>query len=377
MKLRAIETIGLEFELPPERAYGSAGGIHTRRQATLIRVTTEDGIEGYGEARGPYRLVKANVDLLTPHFLGTDILERETSYARFSNRLYHYGHQGPLIVAYSGINIAMLDALGKALNLPVCRLIGGMARPDVGAYATGGYLTLGTASRFEQQLEALRAANLSIAKIKIGLGPASDEERVSMTRRCLGDDVRIAVDANANYTVDVALESMNRIGPYGIAWFEEPLKPYDFEGYAHLRSRAPVAISAGEAHHTTHDFKKLLEGGCIDIAQPAVCACGGLDEARRIADLCRLHSTRIVASAWASGVGFAAAVQFAASIPQYPHSEYEPTPQLVEYDVGENPLREGILTEPFHLRDGKIVLPPGPGLGITVDQDTIQRHAIA
>ncbi len=80
--------------------------------------------------------------------------------------------------------------------------------------------------------------------------------------------------------------------------------------------------------------------------------------------------------AWASGVGFAAAVQFAASIPQYPHSEYEPTPQLVEYDVGENPLREGVLMEPFCLRDGKIVLPPGPGLGITVNQDTIQRYAI-
>jgi D-galactarolactone cycloisomerase len=377
MKLRSIETIGLEFELPPERAYGSAGGIHTRRQCTLIRVTTEDGIEGYGESRGPYRLVKANIDVLSPVFLGTDIRDRDITFNQFRNRLYHYGHQGPLIVAYSGLNIAMLDALGKGLNLPVCRLIGGMARSEVTAYATGGYLTRGDASRYEQQLEAIRATNLPIAKIKIGAGPASDEERVAIARRYLGDGVRIAVDANANYTVGIALESMNRVAPYNIAWFEEPLKPHDYAGYSHLRSRAPVAISAGEAHHTTNDFRMLLEGGCIDIAQPAVCGCGGMDEARRIADLCRLYGTRVVGSAWASGVGFAAAVQFVASIPQYPHSEYEPTPQLVEYDVGENPLRDGVVTEKLTVRNGKIVLPSAPGLGITINEDTLKRYAIA
>ena len=164
MKLRAIETIGLEFDIPADRAYGSAGGIHTRRQVTLIRVITEDGIEGYGEARGPYHLVKTNIDVLSPSFVGTDILDRDCTFARFTNRLYHYGHQGPLIVAYSGLNIAMLDALGKAMNLPVCRLIGGMARSEVAAYATGGYLTRGPASRFDQQLEALRADESSDRK---------------------------------------------------------------------------------------------------------------------------------------------------------------------------------------------------------------------
>jgi D-galactarolactone cycloisomerase len=189
MKLCSIETIGLEFDLPPERAYGSAGGIHTRRQCTLIRVRTEDGIEGYGESRGPYRLVKANIDVLSSVFLGTDIRDRDITLNQFRNRLYHYGHQGPLIVAYSGLNIAMLDALGKAMNLPVCRLIGGMARPEVSVYATGGYLTRGPASRYEQQLESLQATGLPIAKIKIGQGPVSDEERVATARRYLGDSV--------------------------------------------------------------------------------------------------------------------------------------------------------------------------------------------
>lgn len=377
MKLRSIETIGMEFEIPADRAYGSAGGIHNKRQVTLIRVMTDDGVEGYGEARGSYRLIRANMELLSPHFLGADLLERDQIITHFNSKLYHHGHQGPLVAAYSGLNIAMLDALGKTLDLPVCRLVGGMARTAVTAYSTGGYLTRGPASGYERQLEALCAIKTSVAKIKIGASPASDEERVALARRYLGDGVKIAVDVNASYTADVVLESMRRVAPYGIAWYEEPLKPHDFEGYARLRAKAPVPISAGEALHTVHDFRLLLEGGCVDIVQPAVCGCGGMDEARRIADLCRLHSTRIVASAWASGVGFAAAVQFAASIPPYPHSAYEPAPQLVEFDVGENPLRDGVLTEPFQVRDGMIRVPDGPGLGITVDRETLQRYAIA
>src|ERR1700722_17736521 len=110
MKLSAIETIGLEFKLAPGREYGSAGGIHSRRLATLIRVTAEDGIEGIGEARGPYHLVKANIDVLAASFLNSSILDRELTFSKFVNRAYHFGLQGPLIVAYSGLNIAMLDA---------------------------------------------------------------------------------------------------------------------------------------------------------------------------------------------------------------------------------------------------------------------------
>jgi D-galactarolactone cycloisomerase len=271
----------------------------------------------------------------------------------------------------------MLDALGKALKLPVCRLIGGMARSEVTGCAAGADLTHGPASRYEEQLERIRAAKMPFVKIGVGLGPVADEKRVALARRYLGDSVAIAVDANANYTAEIALESMNRIAPYRIAWYAEALEPLDFAGYAQLRSRAPVAIAAGAAHSTAHDFRMLLDGGCIDIARPSVCGCGGLDEARRIADLCRLNSTRLTAAAGASGVGFAAAVHFAASIPRYPHSEYEATPQLVEWDVADNPVHESVLAERLRFNGGNVVVPDRPGLGIELNHDFIKHHAVA
>ncbi len=375
MKIRSIEAVGLSYPLG-DKAYGSARGLAPARMTTLVRVMTEDGIEGIGEAQALPGLVRANLEVLKPVFIGTDIHDRDVTWTRFNNRLYHMGLQGVMIAAYSGLNIAMLDALGKGLGLPVCKLIGGKARDKVTAYATGAYNTRRPEADLEPQLEVIRKGGFLAAKIKIGLGLDSDEQRVAAARQALGDDTVIMVDANGNYTPDLALRSMERIAPYGIHWYEEPIPPQDYRGYTHLRSRAPIAVSAGEAHYTVFDFQRLLEGGCIDVAQPTVASCGGLDEARRIADLCRLHNRRIVPAVWGSGVGLAAAVHFAASIAPNPHSEFAPVPAYVEYDVGDNPLRDTILQEPLALREGMIAVSDKPGLGITLDEDAVKRYSI-
>src|SRR5688572_8529689 len=101
MKIRSIEALGLAYELPSERMYGSAVGLQPRRQVTLIRLRTEDGIEGVGDARGPVGLVRANLELLKQAFIGTDIHDRDITFTKLLNRVYHFGTQGPLVVAYS------------------------------------------------------------------------------------------------------------------------------------------------------------------------------------------------------------------------------------------------------------------------------------
>lgn len=374
MKIVKIETVGLAFALSSQNARAE-GDVQVQREVTLVRLTTEDGIEGVGEALGSFDLIKPNVNALARTFLHTDIFERDVTIGRVGDL------KGAMVAAYSGLNIAMLDALGQALKLPVCRLIGGMARSEVAGYASGGrltgcHLTHCPVSVYEEQLERIRASKIPTAKIQIGLGPAADEERVRIARHHLGEGATIAVDANANYTADVALESMNRVARYGIAWFGEPLPAGETAGYAQLRSRAPVAIAAGHGYRTAHDFRMLLEGDCIDIAQPSVSGCGGLDEARRISDLCRLNSRRVMASAGTSGVGFAAAVHFAASVPDYPHSQYAATPPLVECDITDNPAHEGVLAERLCFNAGNVVVPASPGLGIALNHDFIKRHAI-
>jgi D-galactarolactone cycloisomerase len=377
VKIQSIEVIGLACKLSPGRTYGSAVGLHSQRRASLIRLRTEDGVEGIGDARAPVGFVRAGIEMLKPAFIGSNLHDRDAVFNRIFNSVYHLGHQGPLIAAYSGLNIAMLDALGKGVGLPVCKLLGGMVRSEVPVYATGGHYTLNSEADLPPQMEELRALGVAGVKIKIGMGVESDADRAATARRILGDDIFLAVDANANYTADVALESMRRLARYRIEWFEEPLKPYDYAGYSYLRSRGLMPIAAGEAHHMAHDFLRLLKEQCVDIAQPAVCACGGLDEARRIAELCRLYGARVIPAAWSSGVGLIAAIHFAASLLPHPHADFEPKPQYVEFDAEENPLLNEILTEPIRIRDGKFAVSDAPGLGLQLNEDAVRHYTAA
>jgi D-galactarolactone cycloisomerase len=376
VKIQSIEVIGLACKLTAGKIYGSSVGLHTHRRASLIRLRTEDGIEGIGDVRAPVGFVRAAIEMMKPAFIGSNLHDRDAVFNRFFNSVYHMGHQGALIAAYSGLNIAMLDALGKGLGQPVYKLLGGKVSAEVPVYATGGHFTLKSDADLVPQMEELKALGVAGVKIKIGMGIDSDAERAATARRAIGDDIFLAVDANANYTADLALESMRRMAPHRIEWFEEPLKPYDYAGYAFLRSRGIMAVAAGEAHYMVHDFLRLLKGQCIDIAQPAVCACGGLDEARRIAELCRLYGTRVVPAAWSSGVGLVAAIHYAASLLPN-HVEFDPKPQFVEFDAEENALRDEILTEPVRIRNGKFAVSEAPGLGLQLNEDAVRHYTVA
>jgi D-galactarolactone cycloisomerase len=376
VKIQSIEVIGLACKLTAGKIYGSSVGLHSQRRASLIRLRTEDGIEGIGDARAPVGFVRAAIEMMKPAFIGSNLHDRDAVFNRFFNSVYHMGHQGALIAAYSGLNIAMFDAIGKGLGLPVCKLLGGMVRSEVPVYATGGHFTLNNEADLIPQLEELRALGVAGAKIKIGMGVESDADRAAIARRVLGDSMFLAVDANANYTADLALESMRRMSPHRIEWFEEPLKPYDYIGYSYLRSRALMPIAAGEAHHMGHDFLRLLKEQCVDITQPAVCACGGLDEARRIAEISRLYGARVIPAAWSSGVGLIAAIHFAASLLPHPHSDFEPKPQYVEFDAEENPLLNEILTDPIRIHNGTFAVSQGPGLGLQLNEDAVRHYTV-
>src|SRR3989304_926288 len=133
------------------------------------------------------------------------------------------------------------------------------------------------------QLSKVDKSVFAGVKIKIGVSPKSDRERVRRAREMLGDDILLMVDVNGNYTPDVALESLRAIEPFAIHWCEEPLPPTDVRGYAELRARSPIPIAAGEAFQTAHTFKRFIDARALDIVQPSVAACGGLRQGRRLA----------------------------------------------------------------------------------------------
>ncbi len=139
---------------------------------------------------------------------------------------------------------------------------------------------------------------------------------------------------------------------------------------------APMPIAAGEALYTVQDFKRLIDSGGVDVLQPDISLCGGLDQAKAIATLVQLANLRLSPHVWGTAVGLAAAVHFVASLPPAPHTDHVPWPVLVEHDVGPNPLRDELLTEPLELAEGTLRVPDGPGLGISLDPAALRRYRI-
>jgi D-galactarolactone cycloisomerase len=375
-RIRDIRLIPLAWRMPKVRAYGMARALTAERASALLEVETEDGVVGIGEAWGPAKATAGYLEVIKDAYLGRELFERELIWSDIICRRYHLGLQSQLTACVSGINIAIHDALGKTLGLPVCQLLGGHGRDRLPVYASDGYLTGDPANQLQRQLERIEGKGFPGAKIKIGLNPKSDEERVRLARRILGDDMLLLVDVNGNYTVDLALESMRRIAPYDVHLYEEPLPPQDFRGYEILSRRAPIPVATGEALYTVWDFARLIEARAVDVVQPDLTLCGGLDQAKAIALLCQLHNVRFSPHVWGSAVGLAAAVHFVAALPGYPHTDNVPAPRLIEYDVGENPLRDELLTKPLRPVNGRLAVPEAPGLGIELDPDALKRYRV-
>ena len=375
-KIAKVELIPLMHRLAEGRSYGMARGLAVARHTSIVRLVTDEGVAGLGEAWGPPKVTSAYCDLIAPYFVGRSVYDFEHVVSKIFATHYHLGIQNQMVACLSGIDMACLDAVGKLHGLPVADLIGGRGRSALPVYASGGYLTEDAARDFPAELERLAATGVRRVKIKIGIGPTSDAERVAAARAALGEGVDLIVDANGNYTVDEALESMRRIADHRIFWYEEPLPPQDFDGYAELRRKAPMPVATGEALYMAWDFKRLLELRGVDVVQPDLTLCGGIRVGREVALLARLNHVRLSPHVWGGAVGLAAACHFVASIPDYPHNRNVVEPTLIEYEIGENPLREEIVCEPFRLADGALALPERPGLGVELDPAGIRRYRI-
>lgn len=375
MKITDIGFVALLATLPEGKAYGMSKSLATARQTTLVRLKLEDGTEGYGEAWGMPAVNEAYLPFIRSYLIGVNVFDVEQAYSRILARHYHFGVQNALIACLSGIDMASKDAMGKHLGLPVHRLLGGKRWDSVQIYASGGYLTERSEDDFAPQIETMAEAGYRFVKIKIGVSPLSDEQRVAQARAILGEDVDLLVDINSNYTFDIARESISRMAEYGIGWVEEPLAPQDFAGYEMLQRWSPVPIATGEALYTAHDFKRLTDRRAVDVLQPDLSLCGGFWQGRAIALLATMEHLRISPHVWGSGIGLAAAVHYVAALPAYPHADNVPKPPLVEYDIGVNPLREALLRNPLRPVDSAIAVSDAPGLGIEIDWDAVERYA--
>ena len=387
MEITKITSHILQYDMPQTLGYSQQ--FYDKRTAHLIEVETDEGLTGWGECFGPGNIALANrtivQDVIRPMILGHSPLDRDVLWHKTYNLMRDHGQKGMPMQALSGVDIALWDIAGKVANLPLYQLIGGAHRKQIPVYGYGMMLRPepleDLTARFKEEARAIKDMGFVATKMKVGLGPRADIKLAEAVRRSIGDDFRFMVDANHCYTTSDAFTVGRALEDLGAYWFEEPIAPEDLQGYRELRAGLNVNISGGEAEFNRWGWRGLLESRGLDIAQPEVCALGGISEYLRVLALCHAHFTPVVNHVWGSAVAVATNMHLLASMPDLPGG-MNPWEPMLEFDTTDNKFRDELLETPLEIQaqvaqtNGYIALPEGPGLGITPDRDFLQYFAL-
>lgn len=370
MRVRRVDAYHLRAQLRQPFRFSQFSYSH--REAMLVRVLTEDGRAGWGEAYGPASVTAPIVrEFLGPLLKGRDPRATESLWELMFARSIDYGQKGVMLAAISALDIACWDLKAQAAGLPLYRLLGADAVDSIECYWTGFYFggEEPLANRWESEVRDCLDSGFRAMKMKVGQGVQRDAELVAAVRSFLDPNVKLSIDANHAYTPAEAIDLARRVERYGIHWFEEPVSPLDPEAYLEVKSRTGIPLAGGECEYTRFGFERWFRTRAIDYAQPDICACGGITEGMKIATLASLTGIHVTPHAWGSAVGQAAALHYYAARPRQPFT-LTPEKKLIECDRSENPFRTAIAEQPLNLKRGRWHLPSAPGLGIEVNPES-------
>lgn len=387
MKITKIASHVLQYDLPEELGYSQQ--YYARRTAHLVEIETDEGVTGWGECFGPGNVAIANKGIvekvIQPMVLGEDPLNRDVIWHKVYNLLRDHGQKGMPLQSLSGVDIALWDIAGKITSLPLHKMIGGAHRSTVPAYGYGMMLKRESVedhiARFKDEAAMILDMGFKATKMKVGLGPKSDVRLCCAVAEGMRDASQFMVDANHCYTTSDAFYVGRALEELGTYWFEEPIAPEDLDGYRELRAGLTVNISGGEAEFSRWGWRSILENRGLDIAQPEVCALGGISEYLRVLALCHAHFTPVINHVWGSAIAVATNLQLLAAMPTLPGglTTWEP---MLEFDTTNNVFQDELLTDPLDIQGqvarnrGFVSIPQGVGIGVEPDRDFIRAYEV-
>jgi galactonate dehydratase len=345
------------------------------RNLVFVKVETDQGIHGIGEAYscGPDEATVATVQDFKRWLVGQDPRNIEHLWALMMN---FTRFPGGLVVnaAISGIEHALWDILGKAVGVPVYRLLGGKCRDKIRVYQS--------ARGDEPEVVADHAKTLvqKYGYTAVKMSPHMPDgnarpynqlnrgagQRVAAVRNALGKDVDIAVDIHAKFfEVRRAARLARAIEPYEPMWLEEPIRPENAAAMARLAKQVNIPLASGECNYTKHEFNTILAAEALDIVQPDVCLCGGLLEMKKIAAMAEANYVMVAPHNPMGPVATTVNVHFAASTPNF---------LILEYHPDDEAPRKDLLQEPLMVKEGYLPLPDKPGLGIELNEEAFRHY---
>ena len=372
MQIKTIQAFPLRYPEPNDH--------NNTRYIMLVRVETDTGLVGWGEAITMWpeasRAAKTIVeDGLRPLLLGRDPRDTYAIWLAMKEQCWWYGHGGIASFAVSALDIAMWDLKGQALGAPLHQLFGGKLTPRLRACIS----THPSKSSIDDMADELAAyARQGFTAIKCGFGKkgeanlgydmARDIAFVKAVRAAAGPNVDFMVDYGHPVRMEVtqAIRVAHAYEEVGIRWLEDPLRTWDWEGYAHLRAAVQTQICTGEDLWTVNDYQRLIKSGIVDIVMVDPGRAEGITGYWKVQEMTTHENRYINAHAWSSAIITAASIHLTAATPNHIVMEIKPY---------RNPMQHELVKEPFEPRDGYLDVPEKPGLGIEVDEAVVRKYA--
>lgn len=350
-----------------------AGGRHLcvyppGEQTCVVRIETDAGIVGWGEAHAPYgpTVTQALIlDVFAPLVIGQNPLHSEVLWEKMYGAQRLRGHNtGYTMEAISGIDIALWDLRGKITGQPIHALLGGPYRAEIPLYASG----IPGSNDAERQASARRYVEQGYTGFKLAIGRRDlneDLETVAAVAEVVNDHGQLLVDAHGAYDLGTAVKVGRELERLGCHWFEDPLAPEDHSGYVELRRRLDIMVVAGETECNRFQFRDRIAARATDAILPDICRAGGITEGQKIAILADAYQTT-----WAAHVSMgtmihvAAALHLGAATANFLVCEFHPTLTHLGNDL---------LTTPLEPHGSMMTLPTAPGLGIEFDEAKLAK----
>ncbi|MDA0349960.1 MAG: mandelate racemase/muconate lactonizing enzyme family protein [Verrucomicrobia bacterium] len=379
MKIQTIETFLLESSIDEPFAWSQ--GMAAKRAALICKITTDDGLVGWGEGGGSPSQTIIH-DYFAPQLLGED----PGNINKLWHKLFHTIHNDNQAGGFGGgaiscIDIALWDLLGKSVGKSIAELLGGSVREKVSVYATGLYYRDDEGyAKLTAEAESYVEAGYQGMKTKIGgLSVSDDVRRVAAIRDAIGDDLFLMVDANKAYNVSTAIDIGNRLAELDIHWFEEPLIANDVEGYLDVKAGQPLTVAGGEVWYNRFEARDFLARRALDIAQPDVRYIGGITEFRNVASTANAMGIQVNPHVWGSAIMISASISLASTFAPCPYARiprpYQQEP-VMEFDQTPNPIRNDLASITFEQSGGFVEIPRGPGLGLEIDELAVKRFCV-
>lgn len=374
MKITEVEAFLMSYPLPRPLRLPFHGGERTivKRDAMLIRVTADNGLVGYAPGPAHERAAREIRKAIRPFLIGRDPLKwRETAFPG----------DPEVTKTYCAVEIAVIDLAARHEGCALSELIGGRKRDRIKLYGSAGMYM--SPEGFAEEAAAVAAMGFTAYKMRPALGPEKDLETVRLMRAAVGPKVGLMIDAHSwwrmgdrSYSPETVDGLARGMAEYHPTWLEEPLPPADHEAYRRLRAAHHVPVATGEHEQEEAGFRDLIDTGAADYIQMDVCCQGGFAMGRRVFAEVARRRLRFAFHSWGTTLEVLAAAHLGVCWPadvvewlEYPC--YSGPGRAGMYPF---PLSDEILREPLAIKNGDLVVPRGPGLGVWIDERVIEKY---